>query len=314
MNRTQWYPLLEARYPDLKSFTNIEHTLRITYEHLNSHENIVISVSGGSDSDCVVHLICNYFPEYLYKCRFVFIHTGLEWRATINHLKYLESKYNIKVETIRGLSVVLSVKRYGVPVISKYHSQIINGYTRDAPSAIQRINNSRTVARGYTFSLKQKQLAQAIKDRQIKVSDKCCKYSKKQPFDRYVKQISCDLSITGERKMEGGIRAISYTSCFVCAKSKGYDKYMPLYWWDDKTKEDFKKAEGIRYSDCYEVYGMLRTGCCGCPCNSRVNHDLNIMRTYEPSLFKACMNVFGQSYKIMDEFKIRKQPILEGLE
>lgn len=29
---------------------------------------------------------------------------------------------------------------------------------------------------------------------------------------------------------------------------------------------------------------------------------------------KVCLNVFGESYRLMDEFHIRKIPILEGLE
>jgi 3'-phosphoadenosine 5'-phosphosulfate sulfotransferase (PAPS reductase)/FAD synthetase len=136
--------------------------------------------------------------------------------------------------------------------------------------------------------------------------------SKKRPLDQYAKEHQIDLQITGERKLEGGQRSISHKSCF--EEAKRGDKFMPLFWWSDEVKAAFKETEGIRYSDCYEVYGLRRTGCVGCPFNSTVNADLKVMQKYEPGLFKACMNVFGQSYKLMDEFSIRKMRVLDGLE
>ena len=88
----------------------------------------------------------------------------------------------------------------------------------------------------------------------------------------------------------------------ICVRSKEVDTARVL------------NTQGIRYCDCYEVWGMKRTGCCGCPFNSKVHYDLEIMKKYEPTLYKACLNVFGESYRLMDEFHIRKIPILEGLE
>ena len=82
---------------------------------------------------------------------------------------------------------------------------------------------------------------------------------------------------------------------------------MPLWWWSDRVKFAYKVAEGIRYSDCYEVYGMKRTGCCGCPFNLNVADDLQRMHEYEPYLYAACMAVFGQSYELMDRFKCRRK-------
>lgn len=81
---------------------------------------------------------------------------------------------------------------------------------------------------------------------------------------------------------------------------------MPLFWWNDDVKLDFKTAEGIRYSDCYEVWGMRRTGCVGCPFNLKVSDELTTILKYEPNLYKACVNVFGMSYKLVDEFDCRR--------
>lgn len=82
---------------------------------------------------------------------------------------------------------------------------------------------------------------------------------------------------------------------------------MPLFFWNDETKQYYKESEGIRYSDCYEVWGMKRTGCVGCPCNSQVGEALKMIEKYEPKLYKACINIFGESYRLMDEFCTRRK-------
>lgn len=281
--------------------------------YLSNHNSICVSVSGGSDSDIIVHMIATYFRQFLPKIHFVFADTGLEWTATREHIKYLQSKYDMKIDTVRGMSVVTAVRTCGVPVISKRHSDVINAYCRDVPSSIRKINATKEEVGGYAFSPKHRALADACKERGIAVSSKCCNKSKKDPLNEYAKQHNCDLSITGERKAEGGQRAASHTSCFEPNNHGRRGKYMPLFYWDDGTKRYYKEHEGIVYSDCYEVYGMKRTGCVGCPFNSRANEDLKLMQEHQPNLLKACLNVFGVAYRLMDEFKVRRVPILKDI-
>ena len=63
-------------------------------------------------------------------------------------------------------------------------------------------------------------------------------------------------------------------------------------------KEHYK----IRYSDAYEVYGLTRTGCCGCPISYKAVEDLEKIRPYEPTLVKAAWNVFGKSYLYRQQY------------
>lgn len=42
---------------------------------------------------------------------------------------------------------------------------------------------------------------------------------------------------------------------------------------DDQVTEH-KEYYGVRYSDAYEVYGLTRTGCCGCPISYKAVDDL----------------------------------------
>ena len=313
MQRSEWFPMLEERYPDWDTFSEIEHTFRRIDEIFRSHACISISVSGGSDSDCVMHLICTYFPEYLYKCHFVFVNTGLEYDATKRHLEEAEHKYGVTIDRVRGKSVVYVVAHYGLPILSKYKANIIKGYLRDAPWTLNRLyppDELRAKLRNdQVFSPQQLEMVEYLKANGIKVSAECCMYSKKKPLLDYEKSIGADLYVTGERKAEGGQRSIQQRGCF-SERDKGPNKFMPLWAWSHETKRQFKAAEGIRYSDCYEIWGFRRTGCVGCPFNIRIAEDLQAMAQFEPKMYKACMHVFGQAYELMDRFNCRKRKCL----
>jgi 3'-phosphoadenosine 5'-phosphosulfate sulfotransferase (PAPS reductase)/FAD synthetase len=98
------------------------------------------------------------------------------------------------------------------------------------------------------------------------------------------------------RRAEGGRRAGSIATCFTPGKDFKPDNYRPLWFWTDADKAVYKEWRGLRYSDCYEVWGLKRTGCVGCPCNSKAEQELEIVERYEPQLAKAARRVFGASY------------------
>lgn len=295
----------------------VRETAAKMWTHFRDHEGIMISVSGGSDSDCIVHFVCKYFPEFLYKCHFVFVNTGLEYEATKRHLTDMEQKYGIQIERIRGRPVPAVVKEYGVPILSKMKAHIIDAYIRGTnwgPKWLfgEKLREKGADGRGYhalSFTDSQRQLAVYCKEHGIKISAKCCEQSKKKPLFKYMREHEIDLNITGERKAEGGQRALSHKSCFE-SHDKKVDKYMPLWWWENDEKADFKAAEGIVYSDCYEVYGFTRTGCCGCPFALDIAENLSRMRVYEPNLYRACMAVFGEAYRLTDMFHCRRKKCL----
>lgn len=180
-------------------YSRINNTLGKMALYLGNHENILVSVSGGSDSDIIVHMIATYFREHLPRIHFVFVNTGLEYQATRDHLAYLEKRYDIKIERIRGMPIPVAVKKYGFPIISKDHSRHIKSFLNDAPTSTAKVNGGYT-RRRYNFSAKSREVAYAVKERGLKVSGMCCDKSKKDPMYRYCKEHSIDLVITGERE------------------------------------------------------------------------------------------------------------------
>ena len=148
----------------------------------------------------------------------------------------------------------------------------------------------------------------------FKVSAKCCDCCKKQVAHRVQK--GYDMIITGERRDEGGMRSVprseqwseTNTMCF-SEQANGQFRFKPLYYVSDKDKAWYKEYYDIRYSDAYEVYGLTRTGCCGCPISCKAVDDLEKIRPYEPNVVKAAWYIFGKSYeyrKKYNEYKAKR--------
>lgn len=136
----------------------------------------------------------------------------------------------------------------------------------------------------------------------FKMSDKCCKFAKKDVAGSLIKEEGYDLNIMGLRKAEGGVRSTAYKSCF-SEYIGGCDYYRPLFWYKNSDKEDYEKCYGIVHSKCYTEYGLKRTGCSGCPFGRDFEQELEIIQKYEPKLFIAVNNIFGDSYEYTRKYR-----------
>ena len=76
----------------------IQDALAKCYSVLQSHDHVVASVSGGSDSDVMLDLIIRCGGKD--KTKFVFFNTGLEYEATKRQIKHLNEKYGITIDVI----------------------------------------------------------------------------------------------------------------------------------------------------------------------------------------------------------------------
>ncbi len=148
----------------------------------------------------------------------------------------------------------------------------------------------------------------------FKISAKCCDYCKKQVAHQVQKDY--EMIITGERRAEGGMRSVprgadffdnpNNTMCFYEASNSQF-RFRPLYYVSDQDKAWYKEYHGIKYSDAYEVYGLTRTGCCGCPISHKAVEDLEKIEPYEPNVVKAAWNIFGNSYEYRAKYNAYKE-------
>ena len=75
----------------------------IIITRLKQHPNAICSYSGGADSDIMLDLIertRRIFPS-LPPVKYVFFNTGLEMKATKDHVKEVAEKYGVEIETVR---------------------------------------------------------------------------------------------------------------------------------------------------------------------------------------------------------------------
>lgn len=288
---------------------------------LKAFKKVMVSLSGGSDSDVMLDLVERCKPNDC-EIHYVFFDIGLEFSATHRHLKYLEERYGIEIERVRPeYTIPAAVRKVGQPWKNKQVSDMIHRLQihnfdfkdRSFDEDMANYNGMKT-ALSWWYSVKgEKSQFNMNKDRflhefmvenppDFNISMDCCTLSKKKVAKKYHKENGIELQLVGVRKNEGGLRKTSIKSCFSPKNDKAIAQYRPLFWYDTDAKKTYEKFFEIKNSDCYTVYGMPRTGCAGCPFARDYQKELEIIQKFEPKLYKACQKVFGPSYEYYDKF------------
>lgn len=284
--------------------------------YLDESKNILVSCSGGSDSDVVI--------DFLHQCGFgdkveyVFFDTGLEYQATKDHLDYLEDKYDIQIDRAKAFkSIPYCCKTYGEPFINKIVSENIERLQRhgfqwedepydvlikrypDAQCGLKWWCNHHEINQ-YCIRYK-KYLKEFLIENppKFKISPKCCRYAKKMTAKKYYKDHNVELSITGMRKSEGGIRATALKSCYSIGSP---DSYRPIWWFTNQDKKEYCQHYNVIHSKAYTKYGFSRTGCACCPFAFDLQSELRTISKYEPRLFKAIINTFEKTYEYTRQY------------
>lgn len=337
-----------ADYPAPEKFEAIQ---GILLTRIKQHPKAICSYSGGADSDILIDLIertRHLYPNALPPIKYVFFNTGLEMKATKDHVKEVAEKYGVEIETVKPkVGIVQATRRHGIPFVSKIMSGGLSEW--------QKKNIPLSIAEEYEQAEDKAAKRQELKERYPKcqsvinflcccnsageprpniqlvinsskymrdfinefppdfqISAKCCDYCKKQPAHRVQK--GYEMVITGERRDEGGMRSVPRKDCSTMCFTETADgqyRLRPLYYVSDKDKAWYKEHFGVKYSDAYEVYGLTRTGCCGCPISYKAVEDLEKIRPYEPNLVKAVWNVFGKSYLYRQQYNEYKAKRME---
>ena len=332
-------------YADFDAPEKFQAIIGIIMTHLRQHPKSICSYSGGADSDIMIDLIetARKIAPSLPPVKYVFFNTGLEMQATKDHVKATAEKYGVEIEEIRPkVGIVQAVREHGIPFVSKIMSAGLEGWQKkEIPLSI-----ADEYAQAEDKAAKRQELSERFPKCEaiinflcccnsageprpniqlvinsskymrdfigeyppdFKISAKCCDYCKKQAA--HMVQKDYEIIITGERRDEGGMRSVprkANTSLCFTETGNGQYRFRPLYYVTDKDKDWYKKQFGITYSDAYEVYGLTRTGCCGCPISYKAVDDLELIRPYEPNVVKAAWNIFGRSYEYRKKYNAYK--------
>ena len=336
-------------YADFDAPAKFQAIQSIVAKHLKQHPNAICSYSGGADSDILIDVIERARGIFgLPPVKYVFFNTGLEMQATKAHVKVTAEKYGVEIETVRPkVNIVQASRKYGIPFVSKIMSaglsewqkkgvplSVAQEYEQAADKQTKRLElkerypkcesvlnflcccNSKGEPRPNIQLVinSSKYMRDFIGEYppDFKISAECCTYCKKNIAHQVQKDY--DMVITGERRDEGGMRSVprkDNTSMCFTETSSGQYRLRPLYYVSDADKAWYKEYYGLRYSDAYEVYGLTRTGCCGCPISYKAIADLELIRPYEPNLVKAAWNIFGKSYTYRQEYNAYKAQRME---
>lgn len=288
---------------------------------LASHHNILVSVSGGADSDCMIDIVHNLAPkDEEHKITYVWFDTGVEMDASKRQLNYLEDKYAVKIIRRRAdITVPAAIAKAGYPFFSKDYSERINhlqnhnfdwniGTIEDLR---EKFYNSKDALSWWCGTKGKFAVSKVMREYihenppDFPISDKCCYYAKKKPSADMERELKADLVCLGLRRAEGGARS-SISRCFNYGKGKA-DRYYPCFWWTDEDKSAFEQTYNIVHSDAYTVYGFKRTGCAGCPFNSKFEEELEILHKYEPKLANAVEHIFAPSYEYTRAYRKYKE-------
>lgn len=332
-------------YADFDAPAKFQAIESIIAKRLTQHPNAICSYSGGADSDILLDLIERTRRIFnLPPVKYAFFNTGLEMKATRDHVKATAEKYGVEISEYRPkVNIVTASRKYGIPFVSKIMSAGLSEWQKKGVPL--------SVADEYDAAEDKEAKRQELRERYPKcesvlnflcccnskgeprpniqlvinsskymrdfiaeyppdfqISAKCCDYCKKQLAHRVQKGF--DMIITGERRDEGGMRSVprkdSTSMCFT-ETSSGQYRLRPLFYVSDADKAWYKETYGVRYSDAYEVYGLTRTGCCGCPISYKAVADLEMIRPYEPNVVKGAWAIFGKSYEYRQKYNEYKE-------
>lgn len=250
-----------------------------------------VSFSGGLDSTVLLDIVRRIYP----RTPAVFVDTGLEYPEIRDFVKTVPNVEWVKPK----LSFRQILDKYGYPVVSKEQASFIQEY-RDTKSAKLRKIRLEGTARGRgKVSEKWKFLLNAP----FRISDKCCDYMKKEPFDRYVRETG-RVAMTGVRADESSRRTLDYTK-FGCNSFETKRPFSrPLSIWTHDDVWQYIQSRGLAYSKIYDM-GYDRTGCafCGFGCHLNIPNKFQIMAKTHPALHRYCMEKLGFQ-EVFDYMKI----------
>ena len=319
--------LLESPTPEIMaSFVKMFPKIRGYDDEPAQYENIMVSISGGWDSDIMLDMIerVGYKPGAV---KYVFFNTGMEYKATLDHLDYLERHYGIKIHRERAaVPVPRGCRENGVPFLSKQISSNISrlqkhGFkweNRPLTDLLQEYPNCKSALRWWCddwgensrLNISRRKLLKEFMIKNpppMKISDKCCEGAKKRTATKIAQIIKPDVDLQGVRKAEGGKRSTAYHSCF-SENLDGPDKYRPIFWMKSEDKRAYEEKFQLCHSACYTKYGLDRTGCACCPFGKNFERELAAARIHEPKLFNLANAVFGESYEYTRKYlKFRKE-------
>jgi 3'-phosphoadenosine 5'-phosphosulfate sulfotransferase (PAPS reductase)/FAD synthetase len=283
------------RYDELKLRQNwtleqkIDHTAGVVSTFMERmNRNVYISYSGGKNSTVMLDIIRRFVDKTI---QAVFCNTGNEYPEVVKFVRSTENVMFIRSE----VAIKQIIEKYGFPLISKEQSLYINQAKHTNSEKLRNIRLNGGEKGIGKISEKWKFLIDAPFD----ISEKCCTYLKKNPFQKFGKETGL-YPIIGTMANESRLRLQKWLKSGCNSfESKMIASY-PLSIWKEDDIWTYIRRFNIPYCSIYDL-GIRRTGCmfCGFGCYIKNDRRFYFLKENKPKIYDYFMQMKnnGISYK-----------------
>lgn len=273
--------------------------IRVANEKYNLEKNAYLSFSGGKDSTILSKLLDEALPHN--RIPRVYIDTGIEYQM-IKDFVYNMAKNDDRFVIIKPtLPIKATLEKYGYPFKSKEHALRVEQFNKGSTAyyLTKYLTGIDKNGEKTTFTCPKALMYQFEERGKYHYSDKCCHKLKEKPADNWSKKNNRPITITGMKRDEGGNRA--RLKCVITDKKGNARKFHPMAVLTDDWEDWYIKERNIEICPLYyPPFNFVRTGCKGCPFNSDLQTDLDIMEKLLPNERKACEVIWKSVY---DEYR-----------
>lgn len=267
--------------------------IREWYNHWDG--NVFVAFSGGKDSTVLLHLVRSMYPDV----KAIFSNTGLEYPEI---MEFAKSHDNVEIVQPRK-KFIRVLEEDGFPVSNKKVAGLIRPLQNPTP---RNFSWRRLGITGYVTSkdkfvmgskIPTKWMPLAFSD--VRVTNLCCDYLKKDPMKDWLKENKKMKPIIGMMLGEGDMRDLKMIkrSCNMFSSDK--PSSVPLKFWTDKDVYEYAEKYGVDICRVYKEQNINRTGCtfCGYGADLEPAQDNRFtkLKKSHPKQFNIFVHKFGMN-------------------
>ena len=260
-------------------------------------ENFNISYSGGKDSTVLSALVDLALPGN--QIPRVYADTGIEFMMMRDFVKKNAEKDSRIVILKPTVPIKPMLEKEGYPFKSKVFSKMVDRFQRvGMTDGVRRYLGDDPDVKWSSHNTCPWKLRYFFDERyapDLKISARCCDRLKKDPIHKWQDETGRKISIIGLRREESGGRYNAKCLSFADGKLKAFQ---PLVAVMSDWMEWFIEEYNVEICDIYKPpYNFQRTGCVGCPFNTRLNEELDVLEELLPNERKRAEAIWKPVYE-----------------
>ena len=239
-----------------------------------------VSFSGGKDSTVMLDIIRRFVNKNIPA---VFCNTGNEFTEILQFVRSTDNVTAIRPE-IRMKQVI---ERYGFPLVSKEQSQYIRQAKHTHSEKLRNIRLYGSINGIGKIAERWKFLINAPFD----VSEKCCYFLKKKPFDKFHRESGL-YPVIGTMAGESRLRFQKWLKTGCNSFETNMIASYPLSIWTEADVWAYIRKFNLPYSSVYDT-GIKRTGCivCGFGCHIKGDRRFYFLKENKPKIYGHFMQM-----------------------